>query len=310
MIKEKFMGLNKEELLDLYNSNLETLLELSKQFMSNNIEFCSLVNARNGKCSQNCKYCAQSSHYRTDIETYPLIEPEKVLEAAKEAKKNGANHFAIVTSGKTPEEENFDKILELINEVNKIEGLSSCASIGILNDETAKKLADAGLKRFHHNINTSESYYPEVCTTHSWKDRVETCKLVKKYGMELCCGVILGMGESVEQRVEMAMELAQIQPDSIPINILMPIPDTPFENYFDKIDEENVLRTLAIFKIANPKSVLRFCGGRMRLSEENQEKALECCVEGILTGNYLTTTGKNPEQDLKTVQKLKKTLLS
>jgi len=310
MIKEKFMGLNKEELLDLYNSNLETLLELSKQFMSNNIEFCSLVNARNGKCSQNCKYCAQSSHYRTDIETYPLIEPEKVLEAAKEAKKNGANHFAIVTSGKTPEEENFDKILELINEVNKIEGLSSCASIGILNDETAKKLADAGLKRFHHNINTSESYYPEVCTTHSWKDRVETCKLVKKYGMELCCGVILGMGESVEQRVEMAMELAQIQPDSIPINILMPIPDTPFENYFDKIDEENILRTLAVFKIANPKSVLRFCGGRMRLSEENQEKALECCVEGILTGNYLTTTGKNPEQDLKTVQKLKKTLLS
>ena len=127
--------------------------------------------------------------------------------------------------------------------------------------------------------------------------------------MELCCGVILGMGESVEQRIEMALELAEIQPDSIPINILMPIEGTPFEGYLDKIDEENVLRTLAIFKIANPKSILRFCGGRMRLSEENQELALKTCVEGILTGNYLTTTGKTPEQDIKTVEKIGKTLL-
>ncbi len=303
------IGLDKEELLDLYNTDLDTLLELSSQFMSKNIEFCSLVNARNGKCSQNCKYCAQSSHYRTDIETYPLIEPEKVSKAVQEAKDYGVNHFAVVTSGKTPEEESFDKIIELIQEVNKVEGVSSCASIGILNEDTAKKLADAGLKRFHHNINTCESYYPEVCTTHTWQDRIATCKLVKKYGMELCCGVILGMGETVEQRVEMAMELAEIQPDSIPINILMPIPETPFANYHDKIDEDNILRTLAIFKIANPNSVLRFCGGRLRLSEYNQERALKSCVEGILTGNYLTTTGKSPEQDIKTIEKLGKTLL-
>ena len=301
--------LDKEELLDLYNTDLETLLELSSQYMSKNIEFCSLVNARSGKCSQNCKYCAQSSHYRTDIETYPLIDKEEVLKAAKEAKEYGVNHFAIVTSGKDPEEENFDKIIELIQKINKVDGISSCASIGILNEEDAKKLADAGLKRFHHNINTSQSYYPEVCTTHTWEDRVNTCKLVKKYGMELCCGVILGMGETVEQRIEMAMELAEIQPDSIPINILMPIPQTPFENYGDKIDEENILRTLAVFKIANPNSVLRFCGGRLRLSEKNQELALKTCVEGILTGNYLTTTGKSPQEDLKTVEKLGKTLL-
>lgn len=303
------IGLDKEELLDLYNTDLETLLELSSQYMSKNIEFCSLVNARSGKCSQNCKYCAQSSHYRTDIETYPLIDKEDVLKAAKEAKEYGVNHFAIVTSGKDPEEENFDKIIELIQEINKVDGISSCASIGILNEEDAKKLADAGLKRFHHNINTSQSYYPEVCTTHTWEDRVNTCKLVKKYGMELCCGVILGMGETVEQRIEMAMELAEIQPNSIPINILMPIPQTPFENYGDRIDEENILRTLAVFKIANPNSVLRFCGGRLRLSEKNQELALKTCVEGILTGNYLTTTGKSPQEDLKTVEKLGKTLL-
>ncbi len=297
-------NLTKEDLLKLYNTNLDELLKLSSQYIKNDIEFCSLVNARNGKCSQNCRYCAQSSHYRTEIETYPLISAEEVKKAALEAKENHVSRFAVVTSGKSPDESDTDGIISLIEEINKIDGLRSCASIGILTEEQAKQLAASGLKRFHHNINTCRSYYPQVCTTHTFDDRINTCKLVKKYGMELCCGVILGMGETVEQRVEMAMELAEIQPDSIPINILMPIPQTPFENYLDKIDEENVLRTLAIFKITNPNSILRFCGGRMRLSEENQIKALNSCVEGILTGNYLTTTGKSPYEDIALVKKL------
>ncbi len=303
------MKIDKDELLRLYNLELDELLSISSKYVSDNVEFCSLINARNGKCSQNCKYCAQSSHYCTNIESYPLVDIDEVKKVAQEAKSHLASRFAIVTSGKTPDESDFDKMLEMIKEVNKIDGLKSCASIGILNEEQAQRLSQVGLKRFHHNINTSKSYYPEVCTTHSWDDRLNTCKLVKKYGMELCCGVILGMGESVEQRVEMALELAEIQPDSIPINILMPIPETPFENYFDKIDEENILRTLAIFKIANPKSVLRFCGGRMRLSEENQEKALKTCVEGIMVGNYLTTVGKAPQEDIETVSKLGKTII-
>lgn len=300
--------IDKQELLRLYNLDLDELLKLSSKYVKDEIEFCSLINARNGKCSQNCKYCAQSSHYRTHIDSYPLVKIEEVRKAALDAKSHKASRFAIVTSGKTPDESDFDKMLEMIKEINKIEGLNSCASIGILNEEQAKKLAQSGLKRFHHNINTAKSYYPEVCTTHTWQDRLDTCKLVKKYGMELCCGVILGMGESVEQRVEMALELAEIQPNSIPINILMPIPETPFENYLDKIDEENVLRTLAIFKIANPNSILRFCGGRMRLSEENQRKALNTCVEGIMVGNYLTTIGKNPDDDIRTVEELGKTI--
>ncbi len=300
----------KEELLKLYNLPLEDLLAESSKYMSANIEFCSLINARNGKCSQNCKYCAQSSHYCTNIESYPLVDIQEVIKAAKESKENKASRFAIVTSGKTPDEgRDFQIELDMIKAINEVGGLGSCASIGILNEEQAKQLADAGLKRFHHNINTCRSYYPEVCTTHSWDDRLNTCKLVKKYGMELCCGVILGMGESVEQRVEMAMELAEIEPDSIPINILMPIPETPFENYHDKIDEENVLRTMAIFKIANPKAVVRFCGGRMRLSQENQELALKTCVEGILVGNYLTTVGREPHEDLETANKLGKNIL-
>lgn len=300
----------KEELLRLYNLPLEELLEESSKYMSDNIEFCSLINARNGKCSQNCKYCAQSSHYCTNIESYPLVDIQEVIKAAKESKENKVSRFAIVTSGKTPDEgRDFQIELDMIKAINEVGGLKSCASIGILNEEQAKQLAQAGLKRFHHNINTCRSYYPEVCTTHSWDDRLNTCKLVKKYGMELCCGVILGMGETIEQRVEMAMELAEIEPNSIPINILMPIPETPFENYHDKIDEENVLRTMAIFKIANPKSVVRFCGGRMRLSQENQELALKTCVEGILVGNYLTTVGRAPHEDLETANKLGKNII-
>lgn len=295
-----------QELLRLYNLPLDELLNISSMYVKDEVEFCSLINARNGKCSQNCKYCAQSSHYNTQIETFPLVETDKVKSAAQDAVKNKATRFAIVTSGKTPDESDFDKMLEMIKEINKFDELQSCGSIGILNEQQAQKLAQAGLKRFHHNINTAESYYGEVCTTHTFEERLNTCKLVKKYNMELCCGVILGMGETVEQRAQMALTLAEIQPDSIPINILMPIPNTPFENYLDKIDEENVLRTLAIFKIANPRSILRFCGGRMRLSKENQQKALKTCVEGIMVGNYLTTIGAKPQDDIDMVTQLGK----
>lgn len=298
--------MDKEELIRLYNLDLEELLKISSMYVKDEVEFCSLINARNGKCSQNCKYCAQSSHYNTQIETFPLVETDEVKNAAFDSLKNGVSRFAIVTSGKTPDESDFEKMLEMIKELNKIDSLKSCASIGILNEEQAKKLSESGLTRFHHNINTAESYYKEVCTTHSFEERINTCRLVKKYGMELCCGVILGMGETEEQRIEMAMTLAEIQPESIPINILMPIAHTPFENYIDKIDEENILRTLAVFKIANPKSVLRFCGGRMRLSKENQKKALETCVEGIMVGNYLTTVGAKPQQDIEMVQNIGK----
>ncbi len=296
----------KEELMKLYNLPLDELLSISEKLIKNEVEFCSLINARNGKCSQNCKYCAQSSHYNTDIESFPLVEMDKVVASAKESKENQAYRFAIVTSGKTPDEgRDFNLELDMIKKINEM-GLLSCASIGILNEEQAKALADAGLRRFHHNINTCRSYYPDVCTTHSFEDRVNTCKLVKKYGMELCCGVILGMGETVEQRIEMALELAEIEPDSIPINILMPIKNTPFENYGNKIDEENILRTLAVFKIANPNAVLRFCGGRMKLSIENQKLALKKAVEGIMIGNYLTTIGQVPSEDIEMVKSIGK----
>ena len=214
-----------------------------------------------------------------------------------------------MTSGKTPDESDFDTMLEMIKAMNA-QGIKTCASIGILNDEQAKRLSEAGLVRFHHNINTCKSYHPEICTTHTYEDRINTVNLVKKYGMELCCGVIIGMGETVEQRIEMAMELREINPDSIPVNILTPIPNTPFEGYIDKIDEENVLRTLAIFKIACPNASIRLAGGKKaRLSNETIEKAFEYCADSTIVGNYLTTTGFSPEEDAKLIEKIGRKLV-
>lgn len=301
----------KEELLKLYNLPLEKLLKEAKKYTFKEFEFCSLISARTGKCSQNCKYCAQSTHYNTNIHTHPLVDINEVIKAAEESKKNGAINFAIVTSGKTPDEaKDFTELLEMIKEINKL-GLKSCASIGILNEEQAKKLKKAGLVRFHHNINTAKSYHSKICTTHTFEDRLKTCKYVKEQGIELCCGVIIGMGETIEQRIEMALELAQIAPDSIPVNILTPIKGTPFENYFDKIDEENIIRTIAIFKIANPNSSIRLAGGKKaRLSEKNIELLIENCIDSAIVGNYLTTTGFSAQEDKKKVLKANKILKS
>ena len=278
-------------LLELYNSPLKELLKESHALMGEELELCGLINAKNGRCSENCRYCAQSSHYKTEIAEHPLVSVQEVIDCAKEAKKNGATRFAIVTSGHSPDENDIDKMCEMIKAINSL-GLKSCASLGILSEKQIEKFRTAGLCRYHHNINTSRSYYPSINTTHSFEDRINTCKLVKNAGLELCCGVIVGMGETVEQRVEMALELAKIAPDSIPFNILVPIVGTPFENYHDKIDEENILRTLAIFKIANPKAIVRLCGGRFqRMSEEIQNIALKNAVEGVLAGNMLTVEG-------------------
>ena len=300
--------MDKHTLLKLYSLELKELLALAKEKTKNEVEFCSLISARTGKCGEGCKYCSQSSRYMTSIPTHPLVSVEDVIKTAREAKQNGATRFAIVTSGRGPSDEDMPVFCEMIKEINKL-GLKSCASIGLLKDGQAEKLKEAGLVRFHHNINTCRSYHPYITDTHTYEDRLDTIKKVKNAGIELCCGVIVGMGETIEQRIEMALELAQIQPESIPFNMLTPIKGTPFENYGDKIDEENILRTACIFKIANPNSSVRFAGGRKaRLSKENMELALENCIEAVLIGNYLTTIGITPQEDKQTIEKLGKAL--
>lgn len=299
----------KEELLDLYEKPLEELIELSHEVtienFDNNIEACSIISAKTGACSENCKYCAQSKHNHAEIECHPLLDVETVKKAALSAKENGATRFCIVTSGRVPTGSDFEKILEMIKEVASIDGIHCCASLGLLSEEQVKQIKEAGVERYNHNINTSEHYHNHICTTHNFEDRVNTVKMVKKYGMEACCGVIIGMGESREDRIEMALSLRQLNPKTVPINFLNPIKGTPLEDYEDKISEEEILKTICIFRLALPKSLLRYAGGRTtRLSKYNQKLGIIAGINSLLVGNYLTTTGSKSEEDKEMLKSL------
>lgn len=299
----------KEELLDLYEKPLEELIELSHEVtienFDNNVEACSIISAKTGACSENCKYCAQSKHNHAEIECHPLLDVETVKKAALSARENGATRFCIVTSGRVPTGSDFEKILEIIKEVASIDGIHCCASLGLLSEEQVKQIKEAGVERYNHNINTSEHYHNHICTTHNFEDRVNTVKMVKKYGMEACCGVIIGMGESREDRIEMALSLRQLNPKTVPINFLNPIKGTPLEDYEDKISEEEILKTICIFRLALPKSLLRYAGGRTtRLSKYNQKLGIIAGINSLLVGNYLTTTGSKSEEDKEMLKSL------
>lgn len=306
---DNYKDYTKEDFLKLYDTPLEELLKIAREIthetFSNEVEACSIISAKTGACSENCKYCAQSSHNHAEIECHPILDVETVKKAAYSAKENGASRFAIVTSGRRPSTKDFEIILQMVREISKIEGLTCCASLGILTESQIKQLKDAGLKRFHHNINTSENYHKFICTTHTFEDRINTVKLVQKYGMEVCCGVIIGMGETREDRVDMALTLKELNPESVPMNILCPIKGTPLENYGDKIDEEEILKTICIFRIILPNAVLRYAGGRTtRLSEENQKLGIIAGINSVLVGNYLTTAGSKSEDDKKMLEEL------
>lgn len=295
-------NLTKEDLLKLYEKPLDELIEISnkitKENFHNTVEACSIISAKTGACQENCKYCSQSKHNHAEIECHPLLDVETVKKAAESAKENGATRFCIVTSGRVPTGKDFEKILEMIKAVASIDGIHCCASLGLLSEEQVKQIKEAGVERFNHNINTSENYHKNICTTHKFEDRVRTVKLIQKYGMEACTGVIIGMGESREDRVDMAMSLREINPTTVPINFLNPIKGTPLEGYEDKIDEEEILKTICIFRIALPKAMLRYAGGRTtRLSKEHQKLGLIAGINSVLVGNYLTTAGSKADED-------------
>jgi len=288
--------------LELYNLPLEELVEKAHKItvdnFQNKVEFCSIISAKTGACSENCKYCSQSSHNHAKIEVTPMLPVEEVKKAALSAKQNGATRFAIVTSGRKLIGKDFETVLEMIKAVSSIEGLKCCACLGLLNEEQMLAIKEAGCDRYNHNINTSEDYYSKICTTHTFKDRVETTKLVEKCGMTNCTGVIIGMGETREDRIKMALSLKKINPKSVPINILDPIEGTPLENYGDRIDEEEAIKTICIFRIILPNAYLRYAGGRRtRLSEKYQKMGLKAGVNALIVGNYLTTFGSTISHD-------------
>lgn len=294
--------ITKEELLKLYDMDLDELIEMSskitKENFKNEVEVCSIISARAGKCGENCKYCSQSIHNHADIVCHPLLSVEEVYQSALKAKENGATRFCIVTSGRSENGDDFNTILEMIKKVASIPDIHCCASLGLLNEEQIKQIKEAGVERFNHNINTSQNYHNEICTTHHFEDRIKTVKNIVKNGIEACTGVILGMGETKEDRVDMALSLAELNPKTVPINVLNPIKGTPLEDYSDKITEEDVIRTICIFRIAMPKAILRYAGGRnTRLSLETQKLGLKAGVNGLLAGDYLTTNGEEVQKD-------------
>ena len=294
--------MNREELLKLYDMDLNELIEkaskVTKENFSNEVEVCSIISARTGKCSENCKYCSQSLHNHADIVCHPLLSVDEVYQSALKAKENGATRFCIVTSGRSEQGEDFDKILEMIKAVASIPDIHCCASLGLLDENQIKKIKEAGVERFNHNINTSKNYHSKICTTHTFDDRIKTVKTLVKNGIEACTGVILGMGETKEDRIDMALSLAELNPKTVPINVLNPIKGTPLENYGDKITEEDVLRTICVFRIAMPKAILRYAGGRKtRLSQETQKLGLKAGINGMLAGDYLTTEGEEVRKD-------------
>ena len=306
--------MNKQDYLKLYDKPLEELIEqankITKENFDNKVEACSIISARTGKCQENCKYCSQSIHNHAKIECHPLLDVETVKKAALSARDNGATRFCIVTSGRKPSDSDFERILEMIKAVASIDGLHCCASLGLLSKEQIKQIKEAGVERFNHNINTSKNYHSKICTTHTFEDRVNTVKMITDAGMEACCGVIIGMGETREDRIDMALSLKELNPKTVPINILNPIEGTPLEGYENKIDEEEVLKTICIFRIILPKALLRYAGGRTsRLSKENQKQGMLCGINSVLVGNYLTTAGSKAEEDKEMFKELDLTLV-
>ncbi|MDP6156390.1 MAG: biotin synthase BioB [Candidatus Thermoplasmatota archaeon] len=277
--------------------------KIARKFRGKEISLCTIVNARSGLCSEDCKFCSQSSHYTTDVDTYDILSTESIVEAARAMDKTGADRFGIVTSGKGVGPKEMGAILEAVSSIRKTTGLEVCASLGVMSYEHLLRLKDAGLASYHHNIETAPSFYSKICSTHPYEDRARTVRNAKRAGLSVCCGGIIGMGESWSDRVEMAFTLKELDPDSIPINILNPVKGTPFENR-PMTPPLEVLKTISLFRFVNPTKSIRYAGGRERNMKELQALGLVAGLDGMLTGNYLTITGSKPDDDKRMVRNL------
>lgn len=308
-LKEKVLkgiDITKEEAMQLYSEPAEELYNAANEvrdiLCGKEVDLCSIINGKSGACSENCRYCAQSKHFNTGIEEYKLLPYEVIKEQAEFNQNEGVNRFSIVTSGRAMGGKDLDTVSEYYKRLNDECTISLCASHGILDKTDLVKLKNSGVKRYHHNIETSKRYYKEICTTHTYEDRINTIKAAQEIGLEVCSGGIIGMGESKEDRVDMAIELRDLKITSIPINILMPIKGTPLENA-EKLSEEELLRTISIFRFINPKSNIRLAGGRIKLSK-NGYNAFKCGANAAITGNLLTTCGKGIPQDKEMIKEL------
>ena len=267
------------------------------------VEVEGILSAKTGGCPEDCHFCAQSARFETPVAPIPVLAREEVIAAARETAKLGASEFCLVYAIRGPDERTLARILALVPEVQR-EGLQVAVSAGILTRAQAERLAAGGVHRYNHNLETARSFFPEIVTTHTWQERFETCLLVKQAGMELCSGVLLGMGESEAQRLELLGQLRSLLPNEVPINFLNPRPGTPLAAR-PLVPAREALRWIALFRLGLPDTILRYAGGREITLGDLQEAGMQAGINALIIGNYLTTLGRAPVEDLAMLERLR-----
>lgn len=294
-------------LADLPDDRLSDLAELAHDvrltWAGDHVEVEGILSVKTGGCPEDCHFCSQSAVFDTEVKAAPFLDTEEVLAAARETKATGASEFCIVLAVRGPDEKTMNRILELVPIIEEETDLQVAVSAGILEDDQAKRLAEGGVHRYNHNLETAASFFPKVVTTHSWEERWETCEEVKRVGMELCCGVLLGMGETDAQRIELIGHLQELAPEEVPLNFLNPRPGTPLQ-IRKPIGATEALKWISLFRLGLPPVILRYAGGREITLGDLQELGLKSGINALIVGNYLTTLGRSTDDDLDMLEDL------
>ncbi len=268
------------------------------------VEVEGILSAKTGGCPEDCHFCSQSSRFETPVKATPFLDEDEVLRAAEETRDAGASEFCIVLALRGPDERTLRRILELVPLVRDRTGLNVAVSAGLLTDEQARRLAEGGVHRYNHNLETARSYFPEVVTSHTWDERQDTCRLVRDHGMELCCGALIGMGESDAQRLELISQLRDLDPTEVPLNFLNPRPGTPLGRRHP-VEAWEAIRWIALFRLGLPGVILRYAGGREVTLRELQSMGMVAGINALIVGNYLTTLGRSADEDLQMLTDLR-----
>lgn len=309
MLKERILSggqIGREEALQLWEANIQELCEAADEiravFCGNGFDLCTIINGKSGKCSENCKYCAQSVYFQTNVTEYPLLDTKEMVQQGIHNAKQGVLRFSIVTSGKRLSDLEVDQVCESIKCIRRQAKIEVCVSFGLLNEAQFRKIKEAGASRVHCNLETSEAYFPSVCTTHTFEEKIETLKAARRAGLSICSGGIMGLGESVEDRIDMAFSLRELGVISIPVNFLNPIRGTLCEDN-ELLDDDTKKRIIAVYRFILPNASIRLAGGRGLIADKG-EGCFRSGANAAITGDMLTTAGINVETDMELIKKL------